>query len=251
MKLLLVNPNVTETVTARMADEARRAAAPETTVDAVTARFGAAYIENRVEAAIAAHAVLDCLAEHSATYNAAIISAFGDPGLAAARELLDIPVVGLAEAALLNAWPFGRRYSIVALTPRLGRWFEECAQEHGLAGRLAAVRCLDVPIPDIGRAKEQLGELIISLCNKTVAEDGAEIVILGGGPLAGLARERADAVPVPLLDGVSCAVSHAETLVRLGPRPATKGSFATPPAKSTKGLSRSLTQLLSGSTDLR
>src|SRR6185437_10600613 len=86
MKLLLINPNITESMTETMAEEARRAASPGTEIVTATAAFGTQYVANRVEAAIAAHAVLDVLARHVPGCEAAIVSAFGDPGLAAARE---------------------------------------------------------------------------------------------------------------------------------------------------------------------
>src|SRR4029077_20138382 len=164
MKILLINPNITAAMTEAMSAEARRYASASTEIVAVTAQFGTQYVENRVEAAIASHAVLDALAKHAAGCDAAMISAFGDPGLAAAREFADIPVVGIQESAMLTAWMLGRRYSIICLTPRLRTWYIECAQEHGLAGRLASVRALDVQIPDISRAKEQLRDGLFEQC---------------------------------------------------------------------------------------
>jgi hypothetical protein len=65
MNLLLINPNITEAMTASMAAEARRFASSGTSITAVTAAFGTQYVENRAEAAIAAHAVLDALAQHA------------------------------------------------------------------------------------------------------------------------------------------------------------------------------------------
>ena len=246
MRLLLVNPNITEAVTAAMAGEARRVASPGTEIAAVTAGFGAAYVENRVEAAIAAHAVLDALAAGAEGCDGAIVAAFGDPGLLAAREMLDIPVVGLTEAALLTAWTLGRRYSIVCLTPRLGLWYRETAEGYGLAGRLASVRPLDLPIPDITTAKDRLRAALVAECRRAAEQDGAEVVILGGGPLAGLAHEAADEIPVPALDGVSCAVRLVESLVVLAPRPPRRGSFARPPGKPSAGLSAALAARVSG-----
>src|SRR6516165_8058882 len=161
MKLLLINPNITAAMTASMADEARRFASPGTDIVPVTAAFGTQYVENRAEAAIAAHAVLDALARHAAGCDAAIVCAFGDPGLVAAREFADIPVVGIEESAILTAWMLGRRYSIICLTPRLRAWYIECAHEHGLAGRLAGVRALDTPIDDITHAKTQFRDLLV------------------------------------------------------------------------------------------
>ena len=246
MKLLLINPNITEAMTESMAAEARRFASPSTEITAVTAAFGTQYVENRVEAAIASHAVLDALAKHAPGHDAAIVSAFGDPGLAAAREFADIPVVGIEESAILTAWMLGRRYSIICLTPRLRTWYIECAHDHGLAGRLASVRALDVPIADITQAKQQLRERLLEQCSHAIEHDDAEVIIFGGGPIAGLAREAADSIPVPTLDGVSCAVRMAEALVGLHPRPAQRGSFARPRAKPAKGLAPELMRRITG-----
>jgi allantoin racemase len=246
MKLLLVNPNVTAAMTESMAAEARRYASQSTDIVAVTAEFGTQYVENRVEAAIASHAVLDALAKHADGCDAAMISAFGDPGLAAAREFAAMPVVGIQESAMLTAWMLGRRYSIICLTPRLRTWYIECAREHGLAGRLASVRALDVPIPDITRAKEQLRDRLVEQCMLAVEQDEAEVIIFGGGPIAGLAREMRDDIPVPCLDGVSCAVRMAEALVGLSPRSAERGSFARPRAKPARGLSPELMRRITG-----
>ncbi len=246
MKLLLINPNVTEAVTDRMAAEARLAASPGTEIVPVTAAFGVAYIENRAEAAIGGHAVLDALARQEAGCDAAIVAAFGDPGLAAAREFAGIPVFGISEAAMLTAWTVARRYSIVCLTPRLRRWYIECAEEHGLAGRLASVRALDVPIPDIAQAAEQLRTRLLEECLAAVAEDDAEAIILGGGPIAGLARGMADQIPVPLLDGVACAVRLAEAITGLHLRKATSGTFARPRPKAATGLDPALMNRITG-----
>jgi Asp/Glu/hydantoin racemase len=246
MKLLLINPNITAAMTDSMAAEARRFASSSTEIVAVTAAFGTQYVENRVEAAIAAHAVLDVLAKHAADCDAAIISAFGDPGLAAAREFADIPIVGIEEAAILTAWTLGRRYSIICLTPRLRTWYIECAQEHGLAGRLASVRALDQPIADITHAKEQLRDRLLEECMLAIEQDEAEVIIFGGGPIAGLARELADLIPVPALDGVPCAVRFAEALVGLRPRPAQRGSFARPRVKPAQGLAPELQRRVTG-----
>ena len=86
MKLLVVNPNISGSVSELIAAEARRAASPGVAIDVLTAPFGVAYIETRAEAAIGAYAVLNLLAEHHHGYDAAVVAAFGDPGLQAARS---------------------------------------------------------------------------------------------------------------------------------------------------------------------
>ena len=246
MKLLLINPNITEAMTDSMVAEARRFASPGTEITGATAEFGTQYVENRVEAAIAGHAVLEVLSRHMDQHDAAIVSAFGDPGLGAAREFADIPIFGIEESALLTAWTLGRRIAIVCLTARLRRWYQECAEEHGLAGRLVCVRALDVPIPDITQAKDQLRDRLLEECARAIADDDAEVIIFGGGPIAGLAREARSEIPVPTLDGVSCAVRLAEAVVGLHPTPPIRGSFARPRLKPARGLSPALTRRIVG-----
>jgi allantoin racemase len=247
MRLLFINPNITSSITELMAAEARRCAAAGTELVPVTAEFGTLYVENRVEAAIAAHAVLDACAAHSDGCDAVIISAFGDPGLYAAKELLDLPVVGVSEAAFLAAYMLGNRYAIVCLTPRLKTWYVETAHALGLNGKLVAARAIPGPVPDITRAKDDLREKVLAECVKVIAEDDAEVIIIGGGPVAGLAREISDELPVPLIDGVSAAVKFAEAIVGLGPRPPRKGSFARPAHKPARGLSSALMRRITGS----
>ena len=240
MRLLLVNPNITDRITAIMLEEARRCASPGTLLEAVSAPFGTQYVENRAEAAIASHAVLDAIATHAAGCDAVIVAAFGDPGVEAARELFDIPVVGISEAAFHMAWLLGRRYSVVCLTPRLRTWYLECARDIGLDGRLASVRALPKLEADITEAREAARDALLEQCRRAVDEDQAEVLIVGGGPLAGVAREIAHLLPVPVIDGVSCAVRLAEALVGLNPAVPLTGSFARPPAKPSRGLGPAL-----------
>ena len=89
MRLLLLNPNMTEAVTERLATVARAIASPGTEILPVTAPRGFPYISSRAEAQVAGALVLEMLAERAGTFDAAIVAAFGDPGLFPARELFD------------------------------------------------------------------------------------------------------------------------------------------------------------------
>jgi allantoin racemase len=244
MKLLVVNPNISESVSRLIGEEARRAASPGTELTVLTAPFGVAYIETRFEALIGAYATATLVAEHAPKHDAAIIAAFGDPGIGGIREALDIPVVGMTEAALASACLLGNRFSIVAISRRITAWYRESVEQNGLIGRLASIRSLGQPLQDIGRVREDHAAQLKALCTAVVEEDGADVVILAGAPLAGLARSIKGDLPVPVVDGVSSAVRHAETLVSLNPGVARAGSFARPPQKPNAGLSPALQALL-------
>ena len=102
------------------------------------------------------------------------------------------------------------------------------------------------PVRDISTVVEDLAEPLLEECLRAVRDDRAEVVILGGGPTAGLGREIRNRVPVPLLDGVTCAVQLAEALVRINPRPPQQGGFSRPAPKPTTGLSPALTRYFEG-----
>jgi len=145
MKLLLLNPNTSTEVTRLMTGVGQRAASPGTELIPCTATRGVPYISTRTEAQIGGAIALEMLAEQQRNVDAAIIAAFGDPGLFAARETFDIPVVGMAEAAMLTACMAGRRFAIVTFAQALGPWYEECVRAHGLRERCAGIRMLDTP----------------------------------------------------------------------------------------------------------
>lgn len=247
MKLLLINPNISDGVSALIRAEAERSAAPGTTVEVLTAPFGVAYIETRFEALLGAYATAQLAAEHHAGFDAVVVAAFGDPGLAALREVLPCPVTGLTEAALASACLLGQRFSIVAISQRIRPWYRETVQANGLEGRLASIRGLDEPLADIGNVQGEQGERLVALAERCVADDGADVIVLAGAPLAGLARRLAGRLPVPVVDGVSSAVRHAQTLVALQPGRATRGSFAPPPQKPNRGLPAAIAHLLTQS----
>jgi allantoin racemase len=240
MRLLLLNPNTSEAVTERLAATARPAAAAGTQIVPLTASRGVPFIASRAEAQIAGAIALEMLAEHRGRYDAAIIAAFADPGLLGARELFDVPIVGLAEAAMLSACMLGRRFSIVTFTTAMGPWFRECVDMHGLGGRCASIRMLDEAFTSMANVQEEKEEKLVALANRAVMEDEADVVILAGAPLSGLAARVRHLIPVPLVEQTIAAVKQAETLVALSPIKATRGTFRRPSAKSSSGLASSL-----------
>ncbi|WP_375159197.1 aspartate/glutamate racemase family protein [Bradyrhizobium sp. RDT46] len=240
MKLLLLNPNTSAGVTQLMSDVGQRAAAPDTEIIPCTATRGVPYIATRTEAQIGGAIALEMLAEQHTKVDAAIIAAFGDPGLFAARETFDIPVVGMAEAAMLSACMTGRRFGIVTFAQALGPWYEECVRDHGLRERCAGIRMLDTPFKAISEVGSEKEDLLVDLAHRAIVEDEADVLIFAGAPLSGLAERVAERIPVPVVDQVVAAVKQAEALVALRLRKATAGTYRRPAAKPTIGLAGAL-----------
>ena len=244
MKLLVINPNTSRSVTDKIAVVANSVVAEGTEIEFVTASYGVPYIATRAEALIGGRVSLEILAERETEFDAAVIAAFGDPGLGAIREMMSIPVVGLTEASILMACPLGRTFSVVSFSSRLEPWYRESIEWHGLTNRLASIRMLDVKVSDVAQVQEENEDLLVDLASHAVEEDGAEVIILAGAPLAGLGSKVRNRIPVPVVEGVAASVKMAEGLVALRPRKAILGSFRQPALKPAKGLSAALTKLI-------
>lgn len=188
MKLLLINPNISDSVSALIRSEAERSASPGTHIEVLTAPFGVAYIETRFEALIGGYAAAQLAAEHHAQYDAVVVAAFGDPGQMALREVLPLPVTGLTDAALASACLLGQRISIIAISQRIQAWYREVVESYGLGSRLASIRALDRPLASIGAVQDEHAQALQALAERAVDEDGADVIVLAGAPLAGLAR---------------------------------------------------------------
>lgn len=212
MRLLLINPNSTEATTERIAATARASASPGTQIDALTAASGIPAIETPEQSAQAEPAVLNLVAEHAPTYDALIIAAFSDPGLAEARRVTDRPVIGIAESALLRGAEIAERFAIVTLGAAFEPLLWTHAERCGVRDRLASIRFMPWPVAEVGAEPDRFLPAFRHECARVIAEDGAGAIVIGGGPLSGVAATLAGQIAVPLLDGVVCAVQRAEAL---------------------------------------
>ena len=115
MKICLINPNTSAEMTAKIGAAARAVALPDTEIHAVNPSFGAPSIEDHLDDVWAATGVAEQVrAGEAAGCDAHVIACFGDPGLHAAREIANGPVIGIAEAAFhteRRCWPQGSRSS--------------------------------------------------------------------------------------------------------------------------------------------
>lgn len=239
LRILLINPNTTGAITDRMAAYIGEVAGSAATFVPVTGRFGARYISTRAAAAIAAHAALDAMAEHVPGVDAVYLACFGDPGLAALKEVSPVPVIGMAEAACIEAARQGRRFGIVTGGALWKPMLEEFVATLGLSQQLAAVRTVAPTGDRIASDPEAALSLLAGACTACADDDGAEIVILGGAALAGLARRIQPRVTVPLLCSVEVGARSAIAAAaeqRRGERPAMQVSSV--------GLSPALTKLI-------
>lgn len=228
MRILLVNSNTSEVVTEKVAAAARAAASPGTEVMPVTGTFGARVIATRSEHAIAEHSTIALVSRHAAACDAVVIAVSYDTGLRGARELFDIPIIGMTEAGLLTACMLGGRIGLVVFGRRVLPMYQEVVAGYGLAGRVAGWRVIESAAAYARGAHPELDRQLVAAANDLVERDFAETVILTGAVMAGVPARLQPDVPVPLVDGLVCGVRQAELVATLRfPKPRA-GSYASP-----------------------
>ncbi|WP_341676491.1 aspartate/glutamate racemase family protein [Niveibacterium sp. SC-1] len=210
-RLLILNPNTSESVTAVLAGHARRQLGAAWDVVARTARFGAEYIASEAAYAIAGHAVLDAWAAEPEGADVVLIGCFGDPGLHALQELCPVPVVGLAEAAMREAAGAGR-FSIVTGGARWRPMLKRLAA--GLELPLVEVHTLTESGPQLAADPEAALVRLADTCRTAGQADQSESVILGGAALAGYGDQLVARSGLKVIDSVSaglraCAAAHS------------------------------------------
>ncbi|MFC5522959.1 aspartate/glutamate racemase family protein [Polaromonas jejuensis] len=204
-KLLVINPNTSASVSARLQTHVQAAAGLHVQVRTVTARFGAPYISDEASYAVAAHATLDAwaaaLTGPEGPPHAVLIGCFGDPGLLALRESSPVPVTGLAEAAFIEAARHGR-FAIVTGGERWGPMLQRLAQALGYAPLLTGIHTVAPTGAQLAADPAAASALLSHACRDAVRQLGAQTVILGGAGLAGMAAAIQPGLSVPIIDSV-------------------------------------------------
>jgi allantoin racemase len=244
MKILLVNPNLTQSVTDAVLAAARSRAAPDTELLAVTGTFGPAVVGSRAEAALAQHGVLELVARHAPGCDAVVLGVSLDSALWACRELLSVPVIGMTEAGLLCGATVATRIGLLTNGARMAPLYRELVASYGLQDRLAGVEAISLSAEQTIADPAGAEAAVLAGVQRLVERDGAEAVLLAGASMAAMAPALQPQCSVPLLDGVACAVALAPAMVGLRLPRAHTGSLAPTGGRHVAGVSPALTQLM-------
>lgn len=216
-RIVLINPNTDAAITTAMLEMARRSAPPHIALQGVTASRGSALILDPAALAVAAEAVAEIVAGLSPC-DGVMISAFGDPGLAAARRLLACPVAGLAEASMARAAAGGRRFCVVTTTPALVPTIDHAADAYGHGASYAGTFCTSGDPMIVMRDPVRLPDALLATCERAIAVSGVQAIIIGGGPLAAAARAISGNIAVPIIEPIRAAMDMLASALLPGGR---------------------------------
>ena len=234
MRLRIINPNTTASMTRKIEAAARAIARPDTEIVAVNPEFGPASIEGYYDEAFSLPGLLDEISRGAGS-DAFVIACFDDTGLEAARCATEAPVIGIGEAAFHMAGLVAEKFSVVTTLSRSIVPIERNLSKYGLIARCARVRAAEVPVLALEDEGSPARERIEAEIARALDEDGAEAIVLGCAGMADLAQALAAKFAVPVLDGVACAVALAESAVRLGLRTSKRNTYAAPRTKAYAG----------------
>ncbi|MEK1888480.1 MAG: aspartate/glutamate racemase family protein [Phyllobacterium sp.] len=227
-RLLIVNGNTNAVLTERLREKARAILPSGRQITALTARFGAEYISDRESAAVAAHAIMETVKGHllevgPQNYDACLLACFGEPGIGAAKEVFDFPVVGMAEASIVSALQLGERFAIVTIGERWPGMLRELMRQQSLQERCCGMNSIPGKALDLAARPEDARNAVRVLVKRAIVEEGADVVIIGGAALAGIAQSLQPEWDAPLVCSFHAGLLQAEAMAGLR-RPAQQRS---------------------------
>ncbi len=240
MKIQIITPTL-ETPALRLAiEEVLPYARPGVELESSFIEKGFPSIESRYEEAVNVPGTLQRVREaEERDSDAIIINCMADPGLYAARELVDIPVVGVGQTAFHLAAMLGHRFTVIPPLERNESMTEEVVARYGLESRLASVRAANIPVLDLKQGEGDLADILYHTSVQAIEEDGAHVIVLGCTGMAGIAsqvgkRLAKDDYHVPVIDPGIVALKLAEALVDMK-LSHSKRTYPKPPDKELVG----------------
>ena len=235
MRIFVINPNTSESMTDHIRRELEEIKRPDTELTVVNPKHGPVSIESAYDEALAGPPTLELVRRaNEEGYDAIVLACFSDPALEAAKEVSDIPVIGIEEATLHVAAMLGHKFSIMTSLSRRIPTREVHVRLRGLESAFASAPAMNMPVLEMDANPAKAKSRILELARKAVQEDGAEVIVLGCAGLAGYAEDIERELGAVVLDPTAVAFKVAEAIADLGLRHSKVGHFARPPVKEIK-----------------
>jgi allantoin racemase len=157
-------------------------------------------------------------------FDAFLIGNIGDPGIRAAREIANMPVLGLCETALHTACMMGRNFSLVTINEKFTPRIIDNVERYGVMGKMAAVNRMKIDRIlnlDAGFNNRTARRNIVGQFMKAAeanVEAGAEVIVPAGGVVMALLAEAGvhqASRETPILNGITALVKTAEAVVKM------------------------------------
>lgn len=236
MRILVINPNTTPSMTAKIGLSAQAVASDTTEITTLSPDKGPASIEGFYDEAYCVPGVLETIRKGEIMgYDGYVIACFDDPGVDAAREIVTKPAIGICQAAMYAASMVSTSFSVVTTLPRSIPIIERLAQHYGMTHFCRRVRAAALPVLSLEDPHSNAIEQIKAEIYQALEQDRAESIILGCAGMSDLAQWLSCETGVPVIDGVGAAVKMVEALIGLGLKTSKVGAYGFPLPKPYQG----------------
>ena len=239
MKVKVILPIISTALDEDTANEFKSYAFPGTEISFTHLDSGPASVECELDEAICVPDLVRKAQKAEAEGCDAVISdCFGDPGVKPAREVVNIPVVGAAEASMHFASTLGQRFSVVTVLPNVVTLIENLAVAYGLDKKLASVRSVNIPVLELDD-KEKLIRGLHEEMLEAIRKDGAHVLVLGCTGMVGVSQElerllKKDGYEVPVVNAAAASLKLAEALASMKLKQS-RLTYMRPPEKKRTG----------------
>jgi allantoin racemase len=218
MKILIINPNTTESFTKAVQVAVDDYKSADTEVIAVNPKTGPGTIESVFEEMLSGAPTLEIFLANEEKFDGFIIACYGNEGLVqAAREVTRKPVIGITEASYHMACMLGRKFSVVSTGDRWESLLWDSVRLHGLEERCASMRSTNIATSELEASGDDVvREHLLVESRKALEEDGADVILLGCAGMTGFDKKLEAELGVPVIDGVVAALKFMEALVGYG-----------------------------------
>ncbi|MEM7060187.1 MAG: aspartate/glutamate racemase family protein [Pseudomonadota bacterium] len=215
MRVLVINPNSTESMTEGIVAAARAAAAPDMVIQGMTNSSAPPAIQGEDDGRAATPGVIAACEDAAARgFDAAIIACFDDTALQEARAAAAIPVIGIGHAAFLTAMLYGGRFSVITTLPVSVPVIESNIDRYGLSTHCARVRASGLPVLSLETDPEAARTTLEACAMDAAKDDGASALVLGCAGMAAFGPAMQAAAGLPAVDGVAAAIGLARTVLK-------------------------------------
>lgn len=217
MKIKIINPDygMTDEQLKKRVDILKRIIRADTVLSMECLRKSAVTIDSMLDVSLASPEIIDmAINAEKQGYDAVVLYCFSDPAIVACREVLNIPVIGAGQAALLTACGIGYNFSLLATEEARIPEKKNFINSLGISmDRLASIRSVRLSYEEMDNNKEKTLSLLTEIARKCIAEDNAEVIVLGCLSLLGMGEELSRRIHVPVIDPAYNAVCTAESYV--------------------------------------
>ena len=232
-RILIINPNTARETAVTMEAQCREVAEPETQVEATYIKsrpgFSSYKVFSYVDLAICTTETIKIAWQNRSKFDGIIVAGFSDVGVDAIKEILSIPVLGIAEASYHIASLISHRFTVLTGTTKWTPPKDDYVRALGIETKVASFRSYSEW--DENDSFEVLKERLLNVARKAMIEDGAEAVILGGGPLVGYGKLLEKDLNIPVIDPTIATFKLMESMIALGYSQSKKNRWSQPLSK--------------------